>query len=39
MINKAKENLENTLRQNDDIREEERVHIAQNANIISSDDE
>ena len=39
MINKAKEELESTLRQNDEIREEERVRMAHNDNIISSDDE
>ena len=39
MINEDKEELESTLRLIYEIREEERVHIAQNANIISSDDE
>ena len=49
MINKAKEELESTLRHNDEIKEEkhvsmdemmeeERVHMAHNAIIFSSDD-
>ena len=37
MINKAKEELENTLRHNDTIREEERVCMAHNTIIISSE--
>ena len=36
MINEAKEDLENTLRHNDTIREEERVHMAPNTIIILS---
>ena len=36
MINEAKEDLENTLRHNYSIREEERVRMAQNTIMISS---
>ena len=39
MINKAKEKPGSTLRHNDEIREEERVSMAHNAIIISSDEE
>ena len=38
MINKAKEGLINTLRNNDAIREEERVRMAEFTIILSSDD-
>ena len=37
MINEARENLENKLRHNDAIREEERVHMEQNNIIIPSE--
>ena len=37
MINEAREKLENTLRHNDSMREEERVPMAQNTIIISSE--
>ena len=37
MINEAKEGLKNTLRNNDAIREGERVHMAEETIIISSD--
>ena len=36
MINKAKEVLENTLRRNDEIRDEERARMAQNNVIVLS---
>ena len=39
MINEAKEELESTLRHNDEIREEERVRMEQNVIIIFSDEE
>ena len=38
MINEAKEGLEDTLRNNDAIREEERVRMAEETIILSSDD-
>ena len=38
MINEAKEGSKNTLRNNDTIREEERVRMAELTNILSSDD-
>ena len=38
MINEAKEGLEDTLRNNDAIREEERVHMAEETIINLSDD-
>ena len=38
MINEAKEGLEDTLRNNDAIREEERVRMAKETIILSSDD-
>ena len=38
MINEATEVLEDTLRNNDAIREEERVRMAEDTNILSSDD-
>ena len=38
MINEAKEGLEDTLRNNDAIREEERVCMAEETIILSSDD-
>ena len=38
MINKAKEGLEDTLRNNDAIREEQRVRMAEETIILSSDD-
>ena len=38
MINEAKEVLEDTLRSNDAIREEERVHMAEETIILLSDD-
>ena len=37
MINKAKEELENTVRHNDVIKEKESVHMTQNTIIISSE--
>ena len=37
MINEAKEELESTLRHNDEIREEECVHMTQNTIIIFSE--
>ena len=37
MIKEAKEELENILRHNDEIREEERVRMAHNTIIISSE--
>ena len=38
MINEAKEGLKDTLRNNDAIREEERVGMAEDTIIVSSDD-
>ena len=38
MINDTREELESTLRHNDEIREEERVHMAEETIILSSDD-
>ena len=38
MINEAKERLKNTLRNNDAIREEKRVRMAEDTIILSSDD-
>ena len=38
MINEAKEGLKNTLRNNDEIREEERVRMAEETIILSSDE-
>ena len=38
MINEAKEGLEDTLRNNDAIREEERVRMAENTIMLLSDD-
>ena len=38
MINEAKDGLENTLRNNDAIREEERIRAAADAITLSSDD-
>ena len=38
MINEAKEGMKITLRNNDEIREEERVRMAEKTIIISSDD-
>ena len=38
IINEAKEGLKNTLRNNDTITEEERVHMAEETISISSDD-
>ena len=38
IINEAKEGMKNTLRNNDAIREEERVRMAEKMLIVSSDD-
>ena len=38
MINEAKEELEDTLHNNDEIREEERVRMAEETILLSSDD-